>query len=292
MRTLVGSPLLKLKSTERGLIVGPGFRFDEKKTTSADIIKSALFFWDRINVPAGGLGIPSNPPDQIGFPSTQKDLNFLLNEGIIQRTPVFFEDIGRYELDLWLDTVVFNDLEKSNPGQWSIGRENIYQHYLPEPELTKNRGLVYRLHDAIPVPHYDVPFEDILEFKERRGDELITLRHHLELVYQSIIQSPDRTHAKQVNIENLDKAISEHIRVCRESKMKLSLSPLSGSVDIGSGALATIGAMSLGLPITQALIAGAGAATLSFKTGFGLKPGQRQSNVPFEYMIGIQKEFR
>ena len=287
----VETPENLLKPSERGLIVSPPIQvmengsFDVKDSNlSRALIKSALFFWDRIDAPSNNVfHIEQGSPE----------IKFLESEGILQKSFSRLSGPGNGgEIMLASNLSAFHALEEKNPGQWSMASgENSLS--FPEQEKVENRGFIFELHNTIPVPHEDVPFEDILEYKLRRFDELMALRHHLEEIYQKIASSPDQPLAEKTQFEKLDQALSDHIKASRESGMNLSLSGLSSSIDIGAGINATLLGLHKGLPLSGALLAGIAttAGSISLKTGFGLK-GKKKSSTPFDYAIGIQKEFK
>lgn len=277
-----------LKENERGLVLSPpiqintdGGFFIKDSNLDRALVKAALFFWDRIDVPTNNI-----------FDFRQGgEIVFLKNEGILQRSIAKFNGTNNGgEVMLKSNLYTYKALEQKTPGQWSMAcGENSLS--FPPQEQVENRGLIFELHNTIPVPHEDVPFEVILEYKLRRRDELTALRHHLEEIYQKILNSSDQVLAEKTQFEKLDQALANHIKTSKESKMILSLSGLSGSIDIGKGAVAAATAFASGLPLSGALLTGAATTTFSLKTGFGLK-GKKSSSTPFDYAIGIQKEFK
>lgn len=290
--TYSGSAGKPLKPDERGLIIPQSIHVSDSSIKSGEFIneealKASLFFWDRIDVPENGrvdMGVPT-------------ELEYLIQEGILQRTrvePHSKNQMGGDNLIQYISLATWatlQDLEIPNPGQWALGRKTSYPDPFSNENKVSGRGLVFDLIDAIPVPHKDVPFEDILEFKFRRFDELVALRYHLDEVYQSIIQSTDFDFSKSTQFSKLDRSIADHIKASRESGIKLSVSPLSFSIDTGAGAAAALTSLSVGLPATQALLVGLAAASVSVKSGFGLK-GRSKTTTPFQYIVGIQKEFQ
>jgi len=144
------------------------------------------------------------------------------------------------------------------------------------------------LYGALQIPDGEVPLENILEFKEKRRDELLALRHHLDDVYQKIISSPDKALAELSEIEKIDRAISDYLRAISEQKFSLTKTSLQANFSFNKATTASIGATAIGLPLTGALLAGA-VAGIDIKLGKGLKGG-RDNSTPFQYIHSLHSK--
>ena len=281
----INTPEKKLKKHERGLVIsipisiindGQGLQIGGGGL-DLRFIKSSLLFWDRFDWPENSLISEYVSPD----------VEFLIYEGIIQRS--FAKFIGKgFGGEIVLNSLLssYKMLDNQNPGCWSLASGTHSISY-PETEIDEGRGLLFKLHEAIPVPDISVPFDDILSFKLQRMDELHKLRHHLEEVYQQVLTSTDQDLAKVTQFQKLDKALGEYIRVSLESGMKLSLSGLQAKINLLNIGVTTIASMNFGLPLSAALLTGC-ASSVSISTGFGLK-NKKQSTTPFEYSSTIHK---
>lgn len=77
-------------------------------------------------------------------------------------------------------------------------------------------GVLVELHRAIPIPMNDVPFDEVLEFKHRRYDQLLLLRYLLESFVSKIEASADNTQAREKCIAELDQACADLLAVGKE----------------------------------------------------------------------------
>jgi Family of unknown function (DUF6236) len=99
------------------------------------------------------------------------------------------------------------------------------------------------------VPDKDVPLEDVLAFRTKRHDELVTLRHHLEEVYQSIISAGEGELALSTQTEKLQLAILDHLKVSREFGFKFRLVDFDANLNLPAGANVGVGSYMAGLPL-------------------------------------------
>lgn len=269
---------------ERGLLISPPIEISgsslyvKSSNFDAQEMRSNLLFWDKLDWPDQRIiGFGSNP-----------DVEYLMNEGVLQRTRVDFHGGGdMVQLFRMAHMTAFRALNEVEPGRWSFASgENSIS--LPEEDVDDNRGVLVRLHQAIPVPNSDVPYADVLEFRERRRPELVALRHHLEDVYQKIISSGDEKLAMNTEIERLQLAIRDHIKVSEESRMRLRLSSLTANLNILPIAMGVISSSALGLPILGEVLTGL-SSSISIDSGIGLKRNA-VSSTPFRYISSYNKE--
>lgn len=134
------------------------------------------------------------------------------------------------------------------------------------------------MHRAIPLPERDVPLEDLLNFKEKRRDEIKSLTLELDGLFSRIINSADSDFELNRAIAEIDQKCSDVIIVGKESGVKFSLSDFSYgvSLEVNSTDLLTAGAAgaimgsTFGLPLVGGAI-GVAASTLKFKVSLGGK---------------------
>jgi hypothetical protein len=215
------------------------------------------------------------------------DEYFLEDAGILTVPKIGFQLQGGVDLNLSLEAhkLGFAFHDGKEPGQWSLGRGDTSISFEGN-ELRENEGILLRLHQAIPVPHQDVPLAELLEFKRSRRAELLTLRHHLERLYQSILSAEDVDRAVATELSALDKAIADSLKSAKESKLKFRLSGLNAKLDwkTWSGGAAAYSLAATTLPVTGAILAGvAGAAAVSISATASI---ERKAKVatPFEYV--------
>jgi hypothetical protein len=63
--------------------------------------------------------------------------------------------------------------------------------------------------NRLPTPAPDVPFAAIIEFKERRADELLRLREYMDGLYTEVISAGDILAAKCAALDKVDRALPE-----------------------------------------------------------------------------------
>jgi hypothetical protein len=280
-------------ASERGLVISLPVRYSEESTGYVGIevggpldlqeLRFSLLFWDKLNYPVSNL---------INF-ALDGECEFLQKEGILKRLRTEFPndqgmDTGKMAQEFVRSHVAaFRTLDRQEPGVWSLG-VGVNSVSFPEADLEADRGILFSLHNCIPVPDKDVPLEHVLEFRARRHDELVTLRHHLEEIYDRIISAGDGELALNTQIEKLQVAIRDHLKVSRESRFKFRLVDFDASLNLPAAALAGWGGYMAGLPLLEDLIL-AGTAALALKIGPSLKK-RDVANTPFEYISSFHKE--
>ena len=99
-------------------------------------------------------------------------------------------DITSIVLDTYM--AAFSDLESREPGVWSLsqGEKSLFVNN-SAANLIDESGISLELIRLIPVPAADVPLNEILEFKEKRKDELMIFRAHIDqlvLEFKNLLQ--------------------------------------------------------------------------------------------------------
>lgn len=270
----------------RGLVISPPIELSARgkifiKSSELDLqeLRANLLFWDKLDFPE---------QEFVKFGLSQ-DSEFLLDAGVLQRTPVSVSNCGWDYAEILRSAHLegFRSLEKNEPGVWSlaVGERSLS---FSEPVLDVGRGALVSLHNAIPVPDKDVPLADLLEFRVKRRSELLALRHHLERIYQHVISAGDGALSLKTEVEALQGAISDHIKTAREAKFKLRLSDLSANINLLPVGIAAFTAYATELPMLPALTAGL-VASLSIDLGAALK-GRSAVSTPYRYVSSYHKE--
>lgn len=274
----------------RGLVVSPpievqGTRlFAKSSNLDPQELRFALLFWDRLVWPSSRAIHFASGPDEA----------FLQEAGVLSRSEyTVFGDgaqgIARGQIQ------AYQDLERSQPGAWALAQgEN---SLLWKEGLTdEGKGTLVELHRAIPVPKQDVPLAEILEFRQRRRDELILLRHHLESLVSEIEGSVDKPSALQKRIAEVDQACANLLTVGKEWQFPVYLSNFKASFSLSPQKFlpAVAGGWkmgeSYGLTAATAVASIAGAAsTLDIKGDYGLRSIKRPTS-PYRYAFQISGE--
>jgi Family of unknown function (DUF6236) len=256
----------------------------------AQQLRYQLLFWDKLAHPKTGA---------MEFPSAEED--FLLAEGILSKpTPSIAYDQKLRSVNHIKGLLsVQEDLDRKEPGKWSLCEPDMASYLDLFWGTEPKKGAVVNLVNCVPVPNRDVPLDDILKFKRKRSDELLALRHHLERIYQTIAGAADHNLAWRTETEALDKAIADTLKTARESKMKMWLGSLGGTLTVKDAfrldeALAAfVAAHSAGLTATKALIpaaiAGIRKPSLQIAASAARK-GASATGTPFKYVTSIHTE--
>lgn len=242
-----------------------------------------LLFWDKFDW-------PDNAFISIGGPD--EHIDFLIEAGVIKRSIAHGSISGSgAEILKFCHIGAFDQLDRLHPGQWSLAKgEGSFS--FEDSNLHHGRGMLVELHQAIPIPSEEVPYQEILEFKLKRRDELTQLRVHLGELYQAIMSSPDIELSKTTQLQKLDQAIADHVRTISETGFALRLSGLKANLNVPSaiaGLLTSIASAQSDLPFSSALLNGA-LATLTVSAGAELLH-RRPSNTPYQYVGSIHKHF-
>lgn len=275
-----------LGKNERGLVISVPSSFGETNTFWGGLdrqeLRFSLLFWDRLDFPTGP------------FSFSDIEADYLAGVGVLTRSQIVATVFNVPDLLFEGQIATFKALDARDPNKWSLARGEASLGFRPE-EVMPDRGMLLELYQAIPVPNIDVPLDDILQFKAKRAAELLTLRHHLDKLYHEVARSPERDYAKSVALEDIDRAVSDILKVSRESGMKLKLAGLDVKLDImdfKTGAFSGLAAHHIGLPLSQVALAAIGGAiipTLSIKSGVALKKREKSTS-PFEYVSRFHRD--
>ncbi|MEK3756725.1 DUF6236 family protein [Bacillus sp. FSL K6-6483] len=254
----------------RGIVISPKFEvfgttigFGFTGIEGFDLRKY-LMYWDKLDFPNNSaLGISSTP-----------DIDFLEKCGVLQRT--FIQTKGNLEKVFpEAQLSAFRKNNKKEPGCWSLAQSTSKLNLLKE-DVEQSRVLEVELYQCLPVPTEDVSLDEILEFKQRRNDELLEFRFLMDRLYLDTIEAGDFERARTHNIELLQKKIVDIDRLMNESMISRIKTNLSANIDISdvlmnSIAGASAGAFVFGMPDLGAL---AGFASSFVKLGLSvsLKP--------------------
>lgn len=278
-----------LGSAERGLVISPPITLEGGSfhLKSSDIdplqLRANLLMWDR-------LAFPQSNFISIG---ESVDAKFLMDEGILFRPQARISGGGDAAIAfLKAHLASFDFLDRKEPGRWSLARgENSIS--FSEQQMEAQRGLLLQFYDAIPIPDKEVPLEAVLEFRARRQSELLSLRYHIDKIYQEVLASPDKELAAVSSLATFDKSLSDHIKASREAPFKLRLSGLDIKFDwksVGIGVASHTAATTAGLPLASALLIAGGTTALSMLSVTAGIKGRERSNSPFEYVARFSKE--
>lgn len=278
-------------SLYRGLVVSPPIEIEGTslriKSTNLDPqeLRFALLFWDKLVCPSSSF---------ISFAGGE-DETFLKSAGVLDHAFYSFsgdvaQGIARGQIH------AYQELERREPGIWAFAQgENSF--LLREHFADEGKGALIELHRAIPIPKHDVPLAEILEFKERRRDELIRLRFQLESFVSDLESAEDKTRALENHIAEVDKACLDLLAVGKEWQFPVYLSDVKVSFSLDL--MKIVGAAAAGsflekhgLPGATTIAASVGAlSSIQVKGDIGLRK-MKVPTSPFRYAYSIDRELR
>ncbi len=280
------------KSSYRGLVVSPpiqiegGSLYAKSSNLDPQELRFALLFWDRLVWPSSRAIHFGSGPDE----------TFLEGEGILARPEYTFN--GNAALGLARGQIqAYQDLERAEPGVWALAQgENSF--LWKEGLADEGKGALVELHRAIPIPRHDVPLAEILEFRQRRRDELILLRLQLESFVSEIEGSEDKSLALYKRIAEIDQACVNLLAVGKEWQFPVYLSDFKASFSLSPEKFlpAVAGGWKIGEPYgltcASAVAAAAGVvSTLEIKGDYGLRSMRRPTS-PYRYTYQMHEELR
>ena len=278
---------------KRGIVVSPPFL---KRPTAGIVVRGGeylpsqelrkyLLYWDEIDYVDNGLIHLDGGPE----------IDFLVKAKVAIRTLVEFpggRSSGNGEFFFEAQQTAFLQHDFEEPGAWSLAQP------VPEPffvNAISSTSIEYELWNMLPVPKSDVPLEKILEFKEKRRDELFALRVHLDEMHQYIIASADIPRARNTQAMKLYLALQDIDKVLDEFGIRNVISSLRGYIageftNIAGTGMGAAGIASLiALPPLITGLVGAGIA-LAVKPV--LAPRPLRTRHPLIYVSNVHKKFR
>ena len=253
-------------------------------------LRQYLLYWDKIDYPTNNILRVELTPDE----------KYLEGIGVLQRTHVnFYTDENGIMIspDIFIRSQLCVLQENNKNGEiWSIGQNNS-QLYLPKDETERKSTVQLKLYDCVPVPREDTPFDDILDFKERRRDELIEFRRVMDGMYDAILSSEYPDLKERRCIEELQNKIIDINRVMSESHIKRVLSSVNVELNISDliqGALNVFAGYNLGekvgFPEVGAAI-GLAASAINITYNTSLKAKEIPYNLKdYAYLFYAKKE--
>lgn len=280
---LDGEPL---GTNERGLVLSLPVELTDRraKIEPMDIkdLNFSLLFWDALDLPQNNI---------IGFEGENIERT-LKSAGILRRSRVRFDGTWTApECLIQAHAAVIRTLNEATPNRWAISRGD-KAIAVPPSEMEEGCGISVELRRVLPVPDGTTPLDDVLTFRLKRRAEALALRARLDDVCAAIISSPHPSFAKTKEFDALDAAVSDYLKVSRESGLKSIFSTLVSNIAIdkafvAGGAIAS--GITLGMPLATA--AGVVAGAMGVLSGASLKDFKRPSS-PFEYVTRYHEELR
>lgn len=250
-------------------------------------IRKYLLYWDEIDYP-----VVKNAVFELS-----DNLAFLQNSGVLKRTEVILQRPIAIDRDFFIaaQEQAFKKNEALEKGSWSLAQFTDSQYYTSTGEEV---GIEFELTNCLPVPQVDVPFNDILEFKQKRNDELLRLRNYLDELYQDIIVKGDIPRAKNAALDKIELALKDIDKTMDESGITKIITNLKGTIAgdftgiAGTGFTAWVGHSEIGFssPLAAAAAGSAAMTGAAFLVKSMLTPKNTGSKNPLTYINSIKKD--
>lgn len=279
---------------ERGLIISTPIKLDVKNNTltgqggvDPSELRFSLLYWDKLARPSSNI---------IEFGGDEDEI-FLISSGILTRPKIFHKggNMASIVLDTFLGAI--KTLEASAPGVWSLsqGERSLFLENYPD-NFFEDSGISIKLIRAIPIPSHDVPIAEILEFKEKRRDELNILHTHINKLSSEISLSKEIPLGLEKNIKNIDAACADLLKVSSEWQQPFYIGDLKASINFnGIKALGAVGgAWKLAEPYglsaaTAAAVTSGIISTIDIKADIGFRSIKR-TQTPYHYAWRAHRE--
>lgn len=272
---------------QRGVLLPPPVRLNPRGGLTTQPfdrrgLDAALLYWDAIEYPENRLA--DFGPDEI---------DALVNMGAVTRSMVHFS--GSWEIGEAVTTShtsVFDRLSAQSPGRWS--QIELPTSLAAAARMSQDVATI-RLVDQLPLPPRDLPFEELLEFKARRLDELKRLRTHIDDMASFIASAADGEAALVTRIDDLHISLKEARAVTQERFGifgGFSIAPsfsISDALKAGIPAFLAIAGVGGATPLAALAGAGAAAAWNGISLDVGRAGGQ-SSTSPLKYALAIEDE--
>jgi hypothetical protein len=280
---------------DRGVIAAPAIirpiaqGFMMERGISAEELRFYILYWDRIV-------IPDNNFFSVGVPGEDE----LLACEAISRPRVSFQ--GSYQGDqvtnaiLSCQSVVAKELVKDKDVDWVLHQIGDSLAVLDDFACEKN-AIRVSLANALPVPSGKINFQEILEFKQLRLDELSELHSSLDELYFEILSSSDQDLMSKTVISRLQRSIQNLGTVSNEKFEKTTKYDLSAELNLsgndiikGASAGALFGLFSNELAISLTAAVGAVIPLIKIKAKAGVTFEPAKENQKLVYLSCASKE--
>ena len=257
----------------------------------AQELRHWLLFWDELAWPTSNLIHVAGGPDE----------TFLEEAGVLSRPRMqmygtFAGSAAMSEPHL----AAFKKLDDESPGKWCLATGERSFNWTQMP-LTETNAAVLELHRAIPVPNIDVPLAEVLEFKQRRRDEIRRLRAEIDIYVATVHAATDSDAVLLAKAHEIERACADLLRVGHEWKYPVRLTDLKASIEFKPGdvilkavELGTIGHFAFDMGAVGALLGGILGVSLSsgLKLSGTLIKNERLNprSTPFQYVHSFHKE--
>ncbi|ELH1431639.1 TPA: hypothetical protein I8637_004301 [Raoultella ornithinolytica] len=189
----------------------------------------------------------------------------------------------------------FSDLNNTHNETW-IAHQSL-NTYLQRKRITDDNGECIQLLNALPMPSESFPIGDLMEFKEKRKDNLKELLLKIEDIRIKIITSENKDIAIKKGIMEIEQSIIELHKLVMETKNGWYLSNFA--IDLSSQDLldtfkSVYGeAKEIGMQSLDAFLLSAGISVASrFNVNAGYRYTAGSPNSPYLYAVDVKNRFK
>lgn len=284
---------------KRGIIANNGEirRLDDEKisisgTLSSQDLNYYLLYWDKIIIPRFS---------PIHFAIDNEDE--IIKTGILESPRVYIENFFTVNNDfldepfvLAQSIIAHKIISEDSSQDWTI-------HQIGDQRLIGNEqrkefdSVKIELQNCLPVPNEHVNFQDILEFKEKRKDELIALHSTIDNFYFEVLNSPDIGLKKRKCISELSNAIKDIESSSKEKFNKISKYNFTTELNIDvkniavtMGGLAAFDFYTLGMTIPIATILSGLASVVKIKANRTVSVSKAEEKLKLSYLSSASKK--
>lgn len=189
---------------------------------------------------------------------------------------------------------IFELLNKKDNNYATYGMEKFLKG--GDTNTIQNAGEIITLTNALPLPDKKNPVDKILNFREKRKDELRNLMIHLNSLEIRVASAENQELELKKSINEIDYACATVARLFNESKIKFTPSNIDYNLNMKEifkvASMYYAGASAV-MPQTAAQIVGVTAGVLSvFSVKDSIKINKIDSKNPFNYVGYLSKEFK
>ena len=253
-------------------------------------LRQYLLYWDKIDW-------PDNNIISIGGDS-DSEMQFLQSAGVLERTIInfgsFSGNVGYAMLDM--QVAALEARNRASPGAWSLAQNSLLLASTGNGTVN-TRAIEVELYSALPVPTADIPFEDILEFKKRRADELHRFRNSMDELYLYVANAADIPRAKLQVISQLHSSLQDLNSVFDETFRSRLLGSLKVELNLPNLVTGALGGAWAASEINMPLQFGAAVGTVLSAIKFDMTQIQRAKAIPdslrdYAYLHHITRELK
>ena len=269
-----------LKTRERGAIILPEIDISGSGTSVSigrsqfdpDIVRASLLLFDRLDSPlntlfGNGVEIPDGLEHWGGFQNSRVGLSGYLTSKVFQTTLV----------------AAFRALNAREEGRWSVARA-AQSVAIPASEFDQQTAFKIRLENALPIPDRSVSYDEVLNYRERRRDELLAMRHHLDDLILEINTKGFGGLAEEVAFEKYLKAIDDHAKSAKEENFLKRLTSVEIKFNWDRLVSDIPKSLALGAIMPKMATLWALGSAISIESTLGLRKASQKPN-PFEYIF-------